>query len=130
MTKLTHRQKLVLEFIKETIAEQGFPPTLRQIGRRLAITSTNGVNDHLNALEKKGFLLRTRGRARGLRLIGDDVPEAEVFVTTAKALREENTNLREILRRVAVAVEKLPRLTAEMAVLAGDIRSVLGSRAA
>src|SRR5688572_25934209 len=53
---LTERQKRVLEYINESIQTRGYPPTLREIGEQMAIRSTNGVNDHLRALEKKGYL--------------------------------------------------------------------------
>ncbi len=70
---LTERQRLVLTFIEAHIRQHGFPPTIREIGRHLAIKSTNGVNDHLNALQKKGFLTREEGKSRTLQLTrGDD----------------------------------------------------------
>ena len=49
--QLTDRQKEVLDFIQESIGTRGYPPTLREIGERMGIRSTNGVNDHLKALE-------------------------------------------------------------------------------
>lgn len=65
--ELTDRQKEVLEFIQESIAARGYPPTLREIGERMGIRSTNGVNDHLKALEKKGYLAREDLKSRALR---------------------------------------------------------------
>jgi repressor LexA len=65
---LTERQRLVLEFIGHSIEERGYPPTLREIGQHLGIRSTNGVNDHLKALEKKGFLKREDLKSRALRI--------------------------------------------------------------
>ncbi|MCB9638981.1 MAG: transcriptional repressor LexA [Myxococcales bacterium] len=64
--KLTKRQQMVYDFIVDTIKEHGYPPTLREIGNHLDISSTNGVNDHLKALEKKGFLRKGSLRARAL----------------------------------------------------------------
>ena len=58
MHKLTARQKAVLEYIGDSINARGYPPTLREIGNHLGIRSTNGVNDHLRALERKGYLTR------------------------------------------------------------------------
>ena len=69
MQKLTDRQRAVLEFISESISDRGFPPTLREIGNRLGIRSTNGVNDHLRALERKGYLTREDMKSRTLRLV-------------------------------------------------------------
>ena len=64
---LTERQRAVLEFISHSIGERGFPPTLREIGEHMGIKSTNGVNDHLKALEKKGYLEREDLKSRALR---------------------------------------------------------------
>jgi repressor LexA len=67
MQKLTERQKAVLDFIVESIQDRGYPPTLREIGNHLGIRSTNGVNDHLRALERKGYLTREDMKSRTLR---------------------------------------------------------------
>ena len=67
MRGLTKRQQLVLEFIQESIQENGFPPTLREIGAHFGIRSTNGVNDHLLALQRKGYLRRQDMKSRALR---------------------------------------------------------------
>lgn len=66
---LTERQQAVLEFISRSIEERGYPPTLREIGEHMGIRSTNGVNDHLKALEKKGYLEREDLKSRALRPI-------------------------------------------------------------
>ncbi len=67
MQKLTERQRAVLDFIVESIHDRGYPPTLREIGNHLGIRSTNGVNDHLRALERKGYLTREDMKSRTLR---------------------------------------------------------------
>ena len=66
---LTDRQRQVLDFISDSIRKRGYPPTLREIGSHFGIRSTNGVNDHLRALEKKGFLHREDLKSRALRPI-------------------------------------------------------------
>ncbi len=58
---------MVLDFIRQSIADRGYPPTLREIGARMGIRSTNGVNDHLRALERKGYLTREDMKSRALR---------------------------------------------------------------
>lgn len=68
---LTERQRRVLSFIEAHLRQHGFPPTIREIGRHLGIKSTNGVNDHLNALQKKGFLTREGGKSRTLQVVRD-----------------------------------------------------------
>ena len=69
---LTDRQKAVLEFISSSIESRGYPPTLREIGEHMGIRSTNGVNDHLKALEKKGYLEREDLKSRALRPISSE----------------------------------------------------------
>lgn len=67
MRGLTPRQYEVLEYIRQSIRDRGYPPTLREIGSHMGIKSTNGVNDHLRALENKGFLTRADMKSRTLR---------------------------------------------------------------
>jgi repressor LexA len=67
MQGLTDRQHMVLEYIKSSITDRGYPPTLREIGAFMGIRSTNGVNDHLRALERKGYLTREDMKSRALR---------------------------------------------------------------
>jgi len=64
---ITQRQREVLDFIIENIREVGYPPTIAEIGERFGITSTNGVNDHLQALERKGYIERS-SKARGIHV--------------------------------------------------------------
>src|SRR5437879_6806701 len=70
--QLTQRQRDILEFISASIVERGFPPTLREIGEHCGIRSTNGVNDHLKALEKKGHLRREDLKSRAMRPVLPD----------------------------------------------------------
>jgi repressor LexA len=67
MQGLTARQEQVLHYIRQSIVERGYPPTLREIGAHMGIKSTNGVNDHLRALERKGYLTREDMKSRALR---------------------------------------------------------------
>jgi repressor LexA len=66
MDEPTDRQKEILTFILRTSEERGYPPTIREIGEQMDIRSTNGVNDHLKALERKGFLTRGEQQSRSL----------------------------------------------------------------
>jgi repressor LexA len=66
MNGLTERQLEVLRFIARQIDDAGYPPTIREIGEGLDIRSTNGVNDHLKALERKGYLTRDPVKSRAL----------------------------------------------------------------
>jgi repressor LexA len=76
MQGLTTRQREILDFITERIQQQGYPPTIREIGEHMGIRSTNGVNDHLKALERKGFLKREGLKSRALRPV--NMPEPPV----------------------------------------------------
>ena len=78
---LTDRQREILDFITRSITARGYPPTLREIGTHFGIRSTNGVNDHLRALEKKGYLQREDLKSRALRPVsasGKPVESTEV----------------------------------------------------
>ncbi|HSQ66352.1 MAG TPA: transcriptional repressor LexA [Polyangiaceae bacterium] len=74
MQGLTQRQQMVLDYIRQSINDRGYPPTLREIGARMGIRSTNGVNDHLRALERKGYLKREDMKSRALRPTGMQLP--------------------------------------------------------
>ena len=78
MQGLTDRQQQVLHYIRQSINERGYPPTLREIGAHMGIRSTNGVNDHLRALERKGYLTREDMKSRALRPRDLDPPPAAV----------------------------------------------------
>ena len=62
-TALTSRQKDIYDFLLKTIREKGYAPSIPEIGRQFKIASTNGVSDHLKALEKKGYIRRVGKRA-------------------------------------------------------------------
>ena len=63
LTPLTDRQKAIYDFLLKSIREKGFAPSIPEIGRQFKIASTNGVSDHLKALEKKGYIRRVGKRA-------------------------------------------------------------------
>jgi SOS-response transcriptional repressor LexA len=60
----TPRQAQILRFLVGYVRENGFPPTIREIGAAFDIASTNGVVDHLRALEKRGLARNRAGAAR------------------------------------------------------------------
>lgn len=67
MIELTVRQQKVLDFITRYVRTHGYAPTLRDIAAHLGVTSTFGVNRHLDALEKKGWITKS-GTSRGIVL--------------------------------------------------------------
>ncbi len=68
---LTDRQRLVLDLIRRHLRETGVPPTRAEIARHLGFRSANAAEDHLRALARRGVIELTRGRSRGIRLLGD-----------------------------------------------------------
>lgn len=78
--ELTARQRNILDYLVEHINEQGYPPSMREIGEFFGIRSTNGVSDHLRALERKGFISRSAQKGRGIQVLrtaeGGDVSRA------------------------------------------------------
>ncbi|MCS7180469.1 MAG: transcriptional repressor LexA [bacterium] len=68
MKKLTEKQKKVFEFIKDYIAENRYPPTIKEIMEHFSFFSPTAVVSYLNALEKKGYIKRDKGKARGIIL--------------------------------------------------------------
>jgi repressor LexA len=63
LPQLTSRQKDIYDFLLKTIRENGYAPSISEIGAKFKIASTNGVSDHLKALEKKGYIRRVGKRA-------------------------------------------------------------------
>jgi repressor LexA len=66
---LSTRQQNILDFIRRFSRDHGFPPTIREIGEHVGISSTSVVSYNLNALEKKNRIERDRSVSRGLRLV-------------------------------------------------------------
>jgi repressor LexA len=70
MKGLTDRQQQLLQFIEDHLRINGFPPSIREMADHMGIRSTNGVNDHLKALEKKGYIQRGAGlKSRAISLL-------------------------------------------------------------
>ncbi len=86
MRSLTKRQAKVLAVISRSIADRGYPPTLREIAAAMGIKGTNGISDHLMALERKGHLRRDPMRSRGIVLTSqrDDAHERALLAELAR----------------------------------------------
>ena len=70
MKQITERQKEVLKFISEFTDDNSYPPTIREIGDHFGI-SLRAVQDHISALQKKGYLSQCQKRSRSIRVISD-----------------------------------------------------------
>jgi len=141
---LTQRQREILDFISASIVERGFPPTLREIGEHFNIRSTNGVNDHLKALEKKGHLRREDLKSRAMRPVlpdgsGEIIPMQRRAMGTGDvqliSTSREADDMAEIpiLGKVAagqpiLAVENATDTVRVDRVLVGNHREVFGLR--
>src|SRR5213078_4052708 len=133
---LTQRQRDILEFISASIAERGFPPTLREIGEHFSIRSTNGVNDHLKALEKKGHLRREDLKSRAMRpVLPDGSGELVSFKSRAGSNASDDDEMAEIpiLGKVAagqpiLAIEQATDTVRVDRMLLGGHREVFGLR--
>jgi repressor LexA len=74
--KVTKRQQEIVEFIKRYSARHGYPPTVRDIGKAIGLTSPSTVHAHLTNLEKVGLLRRDPSRPRALELLVDTAKKA------------------------------------------------------
>ena len=69
MEKLTTRQAKVLREIKKYIAKNGFPPTVRELCATTNLTSTATIHVHLDHLEEKGYIKKTKEKNRAIELL-------------------------------------------------------------
>lgn len=67
-TGLTQRQRMVLEVIRDSVQRRGYPPSMREIGEAVGLTSTSSVSHQLRALQRKGFLRRDPNRPRAVEV--------------------------------------------------------------
>lgn len=68
---LTLRQRRVLDFIRRAVIKQGYPPSMREIGQAVGLTSPSSVSHQLSALERKGYLRRDPNRPRAIELVSE-----------------------------------------------------------
>src|SRR5881398_3621374 len=68
---LTKRQQEIFDFIKRYSARHGYPPTVRDIGKAIGLTSSSTVHAHLSNLEKLGLVRRDPTKPRALELLGE-----------------------------------------------------------
>lgn len=77
--KLTKRQKQILDYIRECIEIKHYPPSVREIGQAIGLSSPSTVHAHLNALEQKGYIKRDGAKSRSMVITHqDDAPAKQV----------------------------------------------------
>ena len=80
MEKLTSKQNLVLDFLKKSIANNGYPPTVREICKALSLSSPATVQVHLNTLEDKGYIKRGNSKNRAIELLVENEYEEKEII--------------------------------------------------
>ncbi|MAR58175.1 MAG: LexA repressor [Rickettsiales bacterium] len=93
MKNLTKRQEEILNLIKNHIFEFGFPPTRADIAKSLGFKSPNAAEQHLRAIEKKGFIKILTGASRGIVLNetnSEEIPVIGLVAAGGPILAEEN----------------------------------------
>lgn len=101
---LSGRQREILEFLSDFIEKNGYPPSVREIGEAVGLSSSSTVHSHLNALETKGFIKRDPSSARALAVIGrEDRAPTEIVDTKTTHLPRTAVEL-PVLGRVAAGI--------------------------
>jgi repressor LexA len=70
---LNPRQREILEFLRTHSRNHAYPPTVREIGQAVGLSSSSTVQNHLNALEQKGYIRRDPTKSRTVEVVGEDV---------------------------------------------------------
>jgi repressor LexA len=73
-SRLTSRQRLILDVIRASVSERGRPPSIREIGKAVGLTSTSSVHSQLEALQRKGFIRRNPTKPRAIEVHPDGPP--------------------------------------------------------
>jgi len=82
-TTLTERQRTILEVIRASVTSRGYPPSIREIGDAVGLTSTSSVAHQLRTLERKGYLRRDPNRPRAVDVRGADDAAQSVLTDVA-----------------------------------------------
>lgn len=96
MSNLTPRQAQILDYIRQEVLERGYPPSVREIGQAVGLSSSSTVHGHLGKLEEKGYIRRDPTKPRAIELVND----------------------REVLRKEVINVPIVGRVTAGEPILA------------
>jgi repressor LexA len=80
-SSLTERQRTILEVIRSSVTTRGYPPSIREIGDAVGLTSTSSVAHQLRTLEKKGYLRRDPNRPRAVDVRGSEEVVTPIVAT-------------------------------------------------
>lgn len=96
-SELGKREKDILSFIEKQVKEWGYPPSVREIGKSVGLSSTATVHGYLNKLEEKGYIKKENQKGRALRLIkgikGEETKRKEVPETKDMYTDREMVNI-------------------------------------
>jgi repressor LexA len=102
---LTWRQRKVLQVIRDSVQRRGYPPSMREIGEAVGLTSTSSVSYQLSTLQSKGYLRRDAGRPRTVevRLPGHPAvrPEAEIDEDTTLDIPSQEATYVPVIGEIA-----------------------------
>ena len=118
-TGLTPRQTKVLATIKEAIEKRGYPPSMREIGEAVGLTSSSSVAHQLKTLEEKGFLKRDPNRPRALEVFLPEVMAARRSISSADESTYDETGIGDAMP-AASYVPVLGRIAAGGPILAEE----------
>ena len=118
-TGLTPRQQRVLGHIKEAIEKRGYPPSMREIGEAVGLTSSSSVAHQLRVLEEKGFLKRDPNRPRALEVFLPEVMAARRSLGAAEETQYDETDIGDTVTP-ATYVPVLGRIAAGGPILAEE----------
>ena len=71
-SELTNRQREILDLIRSTVAQRGYPPSVREIGDAVGLSSPSTVHSHLSSLADAGFIRRDPSKPRAIEVVADD----------------------------------------------------------
>src|SRR5690625_102167 len=69
MTKLSKRQQMILDFIKDEVSKKGYPPSVREIAEAVGLASSSTVHGHLARIESKGYIRRDPTKPRAIEIL-------------------------------------------------------------
>jgi len=82
MTKLSKRQQMIFDYIKDEVRSKGYPPSVREIAQAVGLASSSTVHGHLARIESKGFIRRDPTKPRAIEILDisatADIPKEEV----------------------------------------------------
>jgi len=118
-TGLTPRQQRVLTHIKDSIELRGYPPSMREIGEAVGLTSTSSVSHQLRVLQEKGFLKRDPNRPRALEVFLPEVMAARRSISSAEESSVDETGIGD-LSQAPTQVPLVGRIAAGGPILAEE----------